>query len=753
MFSIKTPRIQQKDLQCLNGCGFYGNAQWNGLCSKCYRERTIKERHIKQYRPIKFENQSAGMKPDPQHQHHHHHAEHPPRQQHKAELQHHGRLSHIQSLKPGPVPKEEDKKKKRNLMDLLKKSTPTKEADKSSKHHHHYHYPRQPMDKLELEYQEALKALKIEDAGKRELKYFIEMLDQKIRKKHTDCSIEEVSEIVQNGYTKFKEYMNVENSKFVNVPQETKEQVLDFFEKCIMTMNHGRLFSPPTTTDEEKDSQVQKRIRQLNWINAKHLVCSIDEVNSEVRDLVYTAITELVSMDSFHSPQEKLECISRCCRNIFSLLKQSVGGPASADEFLPALIFVVLKANPVRLHSNINFITRFSNATRLMSGEGGYYFTNLCCAISFIENLTSESLSMSTEEFNGLMAGEKTGPSAWESALMACESLHLISENMKTMKNLGTRNEEILKNIDLLNEDIESFSNEISRKVAEVLERTPLVLKPIRTPRRLEKRNAQLVKANSDHQTADGGHFQSNLVAAIKVCDVEGPDSKPKSAIEPSQAPQTNFDDLVKNLSDTLVAPLVSVECEKDPLLVPSPFSGMSASNSADLLSASPVFDYNKVFDTQSLDEIATPDDLARNFIRGIRNINYDFDFSDHSGENSVAEELETKPDSNTTHISKFDLDQFDPLIVKDREEKLSPLPLQSVNAGTGNNLLDEDSPRALLLESPIKPTVAEYQGFSLQGCNIPTITCAAGDMGASSSGWKGQPPKPPNAPGGGSLI
>lgn len=149
------------------------------------------------------------------------------------------------------------------------------------------------------------------------------------------------------------------------------------------------------------------RIRKLNWIGTDRLDISLNERDKEVRDLIWAAINgmgsafifrsefqfkycypcsskilyflvaDIIGVDSVKAPQDKLNHISDCCSRILKALGKSKQGPTSADDFLPALIYIVIKANPTRLQSNINYINRFSNASRLMRGEAGYFFTNL----------------------------------------------------------------------------------------------------------------------------------------------------------------------------------------------------------------------------------------------------------------------------------------------------------------------------------------------------------------------------------------
>ena len=51
---------------------------------------------------------------------------------------------------------------------------------------------------------------------------------------------------------------------------------------------------------------------------------------------------------------------------------------AGADDFLPVLIWVVIKAQPPQLASNLEYIQRFRMASRF-TAEFAYFYTQLVC--------------------------------------------------------------------------------------------------------------------------------------------------------------------------------------------------------------------------------------------------------------------------------------------------------------------------------------------------------------------------------------
>ncbi|KAL1140198.1 hypothetical protein AAG570_000130 [Ranatra chinensis] len=443
-------KIDESYLMCKNGCRFYGNEEWEGYCSKCHRENSQKRRR---------KMPEADSIKDKQHQ----------------------------AQVTGFTKFEEKRRNKTKFFSFWK--TPNAKGMyfvEGGKNEAFFGPETKEAEALQREYYYKL----FKSVGPHIQIDIHKCISSFYKKMVSDAdspttSIDDLSERTQHFYQIITKRMEDERI-YSGVNSEIKEQLLDYAEKFAMTCLYRLLFCPASTIDEDKDLNIQKRIRQLNWVSAKHVDCRISETSAEVHDLVYSSITELLGMDSAKAPQDKLACVVRCCRNILQLMQKCVGGPASADEFLPALIFVVLKANPARLKSNINYVTRFCNANRLMSGEGGYYFTNLCCAVSFIENLTAESLNMPVEEFEEYMSGRIMPSNTWESALIMCESMHLMNENFLIFEELKNEHNIVVREAERLKEEVANFQDEIARKVEELRKDVCLELRPKKEPTEID---------------------------------------------------------------------------------------------------------------------------------------------------------------------------------------------------------------------------------------------------------------------------
>lgn len=220
------------------------------------------------------------------------------------------------------------------------------------------------------------------------------------------------------------------------------------------------------------------------------------------------------------------------------------------------------------------------------------------------------------------------------------------------------------------------------------MERTPYVFNDIKTREilsalREEKKQLGLSRATLDPSTLRSTAEAGNIIM----------DSVPKltafSSVTVTEPPKEDLYALAKTLQESL-------ESDRDLILLGGGGSGtgMSASNSQDLLStASPIFGYNtfEMVD-DNLNSVSSPDEedefgldnsLTDDFRNGISNINYDFDVSDHSAENSVA------------------LDESQG-VKMDR-----PLEINLTGNLQINKTLIEDSPMEDTLPSPLQPTSA----------------------------------------------
>ncbi|KAK4276783.1 hypothetical protein QN277_014891 [Acacia crassicarpa] len=181
--------------------------------------------------------------------------------------------------------------------------------------------------------------------------------------------------------------------------EEELESAGEGLEKYVMTKLFTRVFASlpdDVKLDEhlsEKMALIQQFIRPEN-LDVKS--------NFQYETSLLLAQKELQKINMYKAPRDKLVCILNCCKVINNILiNASVASnakPPGADEFLPVLIYVTIKANPPQLYSNLLYIQRFRRQSRLVA-EAAYFFTNMLSAESFIRNIDAKAISMDEAEF------------------------------------------------------------------------------------------------------------------------------------------------------------------------------------------------------------------------------------------------------------------------------------------------------------------------------------------------------------------
>ena len=102
-----------------------------------------------------------------------------------------------------------------------------------------------------------------------------------------------------------------------------------------------------------------------------------------------SAQRELELMFVYKTAQEKMKCIKRCCKHIITLLEVADSSVAAADELLPVLIFVIIKANPLSLLSTIQYVNAFQGNE--LSGSRAYYWIQFSSAVEFIKTVIHQT--------------------------------------------------------------------------------------------------------------------------------------------------------------------------------------------------------------------------------------------------------------------------------------------------------------------------------------------------------------------------
>ncbi|VEN49439.1 unnamed protein product [Callosobruchus maculatus] len=197
---------------------------------------------------------------------------------------------------------------------------------------------------------------------------------------------DEKCDFLENFYDKLYCIMN--GSPFWNDIFTTREKIIKLtLERFIMSKTYKNSIYPNGDGDKDRDRVLHQHIDRLSrTVTPEHKDLLIDRVY--LRESPWLPAQDaLRALTACRTPRDKVKCVAHCAKCIMDLLglSQANGVAATADDFTPVLVYVIIKVNPDDLLSTIQYVNSFFQSQ--LSGEELYWWTQFCAAVEYIKTM------------------------------------------------------------------------------------------------------------------------------------------------------------------------------------------------------------------------------------------------------------------------------------------------------------------------------------------------------------------------------
>jgi hypothetical protein len=186
----------------------------------------------------------------------------------------------------------------------------------------------------------------------------------------------------------------IENPLWANSEREEQENAIIEMEKLITKKLFDITFGP--SEDLARDTLLSHKILMHSWVEPRHF--DLPDFDFHIFE---KAGNELSKMNLYRFYIDKIICIVNCIKLIeYAYSKNISEEPLPNDKLLSLLIFVILKTNPKKLISNVQYIVRYVNPNFFSIGIYEFSLTSIWGAITYIEKISQTSLTITSEEYD-----------------------------------------------------------------------------------------------------------------------------------------------------------------------------------------------------------------------------------------------------------------------------------------------------------------------------------------------------------------